>query len=246
MRKRMRVGRRKVNWRFVLFALLVLLLFSTIQTVNYLEDNLRPAFIKVAELYSKEVASEAINDSIAKRITQETNYEKLINLKENSSGKVTAGFFNLQEASRIQYAVTQDIQDVLHGLQEKEIHLPAGMAADSTILSSIGPAIPIKIRPGGHVRSEVGWETHEKGVNQTVHILYLEIDVHTTVVVPFTTQPSELKTKVPIAYLVMMGDVPQVVLNSQGQQTIKGTGGTTDLLPPLQLPDLNPAEGDAK
>jgi sporulation protein YunB len=236
----MRVGRRRINWRFVVFALLVFFTFSTVQTFYYLESNLRPTFIKLAEAYSKEVAAEAINDSIAKKIAEQANYDKLVSLKEGANGKVTAGYFNLQEASRVQYQVTEHIQEVVNGLAEKELSLPMGMALNNSLLSSLGPHVPVKIQPIGHVKSEVGWETRDAGINQTVHVLYLDVHVSTSVVVPFSTKTTEFDSKVPIAYLVLVGDVPQMVYNAKGETVKSGSGnGSSGVLPPVQLPNLN-------
>jgi sporulation protein YunB len=239
----MRVGRRRINWRFIVFALLVFFVFSTVQTFYFLESNLRPTFVKLAEAYSKEVATEAINESIAKKIAEQADYDKLVSLKEGANGKITAGYFNLQEATRVQYQVTEHIQEAVSHLAEKEMSLPMGVALNNSLLAGIGPNVPVKIQPIGHVKSEVGWETRDAGINQTVHVLYLDVHVSISVVVPFSTTPSEFDSKVPIAYLVMVGDVPQMVYNATGQTVKSGSNPSSGSMPPVQLPNLN--EGSA-
>jgi len=237
-------GRRRLPKRFVLFTVLVVLVLSTMQFLSYLDSNLRPTLMKAAEAYSKEVATKAINESIAKRLSSDIDYAKLINFREGKDGKVQAGFFNLQEAGKIQEKATMSIQHDLHNLEQTELKLPMGVALGNSLLAAVGPDVPITITPVGHVQSKVDWEVREAGINQTVHILYLEIHVDASVIIPFSTKQVDVTTKAPIAYLVMVGDVPQMVFNAKGESLTGNGTGNASLVPPIQLPDLNKPAGE--
>ncbi|WP_157729429.1 sporulation protein YunB [Tumebacillus algifaecis] len=239
MAMKIRGAKKRVNWRFIFFALLVMFVFSIVQSIYFVEHNLHPTFVKIAEENSRHIATEAINNSIAERISEETNYNKLVDLKTNAGGKVTAGYFNMIEASRIQNDVTKSIQTVLHSLQEKKLYIPAGQAFGSAFLSQFGPDIPVTIKPVGTIKSEIGWETRDQGINQTVHILYLDINVHTSVIIPFSTTPSDVRTKVPIAYVFLVGEVPQMVFNAKGETIGQTTSSQGMPMPSIQLPKLN-------
>lgn len=237
MAKRMKVrGRRKVNWRFVVFSALVMLVFSTVQLYIYIENNLGPRFVQVAEAQSRAYTTRAINESLSKLISDQADYDKLVVLRQGDDGRTSAGFFNMQEATRLQYAMTTRIEDLMQELSDKKLTLPFGQAMSDSVLSAMGPDIPVQIHPISSVRSNVRWETQSVGINQTVHVLYLEVDVRAEIVVPFVTKPTEIKSKVPFAYLVMVGDVPQVVFNATGQPVATGSN---QIMPPIQLPDLN-------
>ena len=97
----------------------------------------------------------------------------------------------------------------------------------------------VKVTPVGHVTSKVDWETRDAGINQTVHILYLNIQVETAVIIPFASKHVNVETNAPLAYLVLVGDVPQMVYNAKGESL---TSGGTNVVPPMQLPDLNKQE----
>jgi sporulation protein YunB len=244
MAMKIRGAKRRVNWRFIVFALLVLFVFSTVQGIYFVETNLRPTFIKVAEENSRHIATEAINNSIAERISEETNYSKLVDLKTSANGKVTAGYFNMVEAARIQNDVTKSIQSILASLQEKKMYIPLGQAIGSPLLSQFGPDIPVTIEPIGHIKSDIGWETQERGINQTVHVLYLDISVQTSVIIPFATAPSHVRTKVPIAFVFVVGDVPQMVFNAKGD-AVSTPSGAQMPVPSITLPNLNGEEEES-
>ena len=238
IRMAMRVRRRRgrVNWRFVVFALLVLFVFTTAEGVLYVDHSLRPALMTIAEAHMKEKAAKVINDSITSRISQDANYSKLINFREGAGGKVSAGYFDLQEATRIQQKAVSSIQDALANMDPKQMSIPMGMALNNSILSGLGPDIPIKVTPSAIVKSNVGVETRDVGINQSVHILYLDIQVEASVIIPFTTKNTVIATRAPLAYLWTAGDVPQVVYNAKGEQL-----GTTNqqVLPSVELPKLS-------
>ncbi|PWK09047.1 sporulation protein YunB [Tumebacillus permanentifrigoris] len=240
----MKVGRRKrLNWRLTLFLILVMIVFSTVQTVYYYETSMRPHLILAAEQYAKQHVVQTINDAISKKIADEANYNLLMNFREGPNGKISAGYFNMQEATRLQAKVTDYIQADIKQLKGDTISLPLGLVYESSILASIGPSIPVEIRPISMVKSEVGYETKEAGINQSVHVLYLDITVQETIVIPFSSKPSQIHTRVPIAYLVLVGDVPQMVFNAKGDAVGASTGGA---MPPVQLPNLNEPEKQAE
>ncbi|MGZ4164860.1 MAG: sporulation protein YunB [Tumebacillaceae bacterium] len=232
-------GRRKLNMKFMVFLILAMVMASTVQTFYYIDHNLRPTFMVLAEEKSKQLATDVINKAVIEQIADNTNYDSLIDFKQQSNGRLTAGYFNMQEAVRIQGEVTDNIQKALQSLPQKSLSLPLGIAFNNSILASMGPNIPIQITPIGTVKSNIGWDTREAGINQTVHILYLQVDIQTEVVVQFATKPFDLSTKVPISYLVMMGDVPQMVYNAKGESLASNSGS----LPPIQLPNLNTPVG---
>ncbi|KEO85234.1 sporulation protein YunB [Tumebacillus flagellatus] len=231
----MKIGRRKkLNWRLVLFLVLVMIVFSTVQTIYYYETSMRPHLEVAAEKYAKQYAVKTINDSISKKIADEANYNLLMNFREGANGRISAGYFNMQEATRLQAKVTDYVQSELTHAKEEEISLPLGVVYESSILAGIGPNIPIKIRPVSIVKSQVGYDTQSAGINQTVHVLYLDITVEETIIVPFSSHPSQYSTRVPIAYVVLAGDVPQMVFNSQGN----AVGQSSTAIPPIELPNL--------
>ena len=236
MAMRVRRQRGRVNWRFVLFVLLVLFVFTTVQGIYYVENSLRPAAITVAEAYTKKQAAKMINDSIIERISNDANYSKLINFREGQGGKISAGYFDLQEATRIQAKAVTSIQDALSGMGQKVLKIPMGMALDNSLLADLGPDIPVKVTPSGIVKSNVGVETRDVGINQSVHILYLDIQVETSVIIPFTSKKTVIETRAPLAYLWTAGDVPQVVYNAKGEQL--GTTSAPQVLPPIELPKI--------
>lgn len=174
----------------------------------------------IATGVARQMATQAINDALTKRIAEDAEYARLVVLDKDAAGKVTSAHFNFAEVARIESLTTLRVQHVLTRLEERTIYVPALQGLGSAILATIGPSIPIRIQPLGSAQSEVEPVVETAGINQTVHILYLHIMAQVNVVVPFVTQPVRVDTRIPIAYVVFVGSVPQTTISGTGSPPV--------------------------
>ncbi len=221
-RRKMSLGRR-VTIYSMLFLVFSMLLFY--ESVQLLDRSLRPPFMAMATGIARQIATQAISDALTKRIAEDAQYARLVVLDKDQSGKVTSAHFNFAEVARIESLTTLRVQHVLTRLEERTIYVPALQAMGSAILATLGPSIPIRIVPLGSAQSDVEPVVQTAGINQTVHILYLHIIAQVSVVVPFVTQPVRVDTRIPIAYVIFVGSVPQTTITGSGIPAAIVTGG---------------------
>lgn len=201
---------------FMTMLFLVSTLGFFVYSIDLLDRSLRPPFLAMASGVARQMATEAINDALTKRIAEDSQYAKLVVLDRDASGRVTSAHFNFAEVARIESLTTLRVQHVLTRLEERTIYVPALEATGSAILATLGPSIPVRIVPIGSAHSDVIPVVETAGINQTVHILYLHIEAQVSVVVPFVTKPVMVDTRIPIAYVVFIGSVPQTTLAGSG------------------------------
>lgn len=204
--------------RFAFFSMIFLLcsLAFFIYTIDLLDRSLRPPFLAMATGVARQMATEAINDALTKRIAEDSEYAKLVVLDRDRGGRVTSAHFNFAEVARIESLTTLRVQHVLTRLEDRILYVPALEATGSAILATLGPSIPVRIVPLGSAHSDVIPVVQTAGINQTVHILYLHIEAQVSVVVPFVTQPVKVDTQIPIAYVIFIGSVPQTTVTGSG------------------------------
>ncbi len=209
---RFKTRKKRSRWRrYTMMSLLFLFssLVALYLSIQALERSLRPPFMAMATSVAQQLATQAVNDALTKRIAEDAQYAKLVILDKDQSGKVTSAHFNFAEVARIESLTTLRVQHVLMRLEGRTVYVPAMQATGSAILATLGPSIPIRIVPIGYAQSEVEPEVKTAGINQTVHVLYLHISAQVKVVVPFMSQPAKVDTRIPIAYVVFIGTVPQ-------------------------------------
>jgi sporulation protein YunB len=223
--------------RHLLLALLIFMLFS-IQSYIFIEKNLKPPLMNVAKIRIKQIATQAINTAISERMYKGgTNYDKLIDWRTDSSGKVTGFTLNYSEQMKITSDTINTVQHLLTDLKEVPEHIPLGMAMNSAILASFGPEIPIRLVPAGAAKVDLGTRYQNAGINMILVEVYLKITAEVTIIIPFDAEPEIVETEIPITYTMVVGDVPTYYFDGKGNSV----GNSPPLPPSISLPGILPS-----
>ncbi|KKO51182.1 sporulation protein [Paenibacillus sp. DMB20] len=203
---------RKKWW---LIASLVFL-FGILQLFLYVERNLKPPIMHLAQIRVKQIATDAINKAITSQVSQGKQFDNLVNWKTDSSGKVTGFMLNYAEHLKITSFTTQLVQETLETIHKRKEHIPLGQVLKSPIVASFGPQIPVKIEPQGAVKVQLDTRQQEAGINMILVEVFVHIVTEVAVVVPFDMEPQVVETDIPISYLLVVGDVPMYYYDNQG------------------------------
>ncbi len=218
-RRKMRLRKPVKRWKVIAAATSFFVLFFIVQTFLFIEYNLRPVFAQVAESYARKIATEAINDAISKKVAEEIDYTEIVIFYKDNQGNIRSAVFNLNEANRIKSQATLRVQEVLNEINAKnllKVKLPIGQAFHSTILAAMGPTVPVTMIPIGTVISDIKERSETLGINQTKHMLTLDIDVQVNIIIPLVSKTTELHSQIPVASFVVIGEVPQFFYDSAG------------------------------
>lgn len=79
---------------------------------------------------------------------------------------------------------------------------------DSTLLSNIGPKIPIKFSLIGDVTTNLKTDVKEYGINNALLNVSIEIIVNFRVSLPFTSDKITINNVFPISMKVIQGSIP--------------------------------------
>lgn len=180
--------------------------------------QLRPSISMAASATARHVAAEALNDALMSELAEE---EKSLNLVEINSHvgqqNMTVAKFNLDDMAKLQSTTAEHVNLALEHLAEQKIPLPVSQILGGALFSFVDFSIPMKLSLIGTANSTVFADVKTVGLNQTVHILYLNVAVDVNVITPFVTKPVHLETKTPVAYLVLSGPIPNVYYSDKLQ-----------------------------
>ncbi len=84
----------------------------------------------------------------------------------------------------------------------------------STLFSSLGPSIPIKLKFIGNVKSKIKTEIREYGINNMLVNLILIVNVKMRISFPFTSNEQVITIEQPLSIDIIRGDVPNYYKNS--------------------------------
>lgn len=224
--------------RIFLFVVFLSALFS-LQSFIFIEKNLKPPLMNLAKVRIKQIATQSINKAISDRISSGTNYEKLIEWKTDSAGKISGFVLNYAEHMKITSDTITTVQSQLAELKGMPEHIPVGMAMGSAILASFGPDIPIRLVPAGSVKVDLSTRYQNAGINMILVEVYIKIIAEVTVIIPFDSEPELVETEIPISYVLVVGDTPMYYMDNKGNPV----NGSAPLPPSVTLPNLKMAPG---
>lgn len=209
-RRRLRI---KINNKIAGLILVTLIMVLIIYIV---EANIKPTVKSIAQSKANLTANQIINKTIYEEILEEFNYSDLIETHKDSDNKVTLIQANSVQISRLITSTNLKIKEALENLEDEKIYIPLGQALGSYIFATHGPKIKVTIVPVGELEVNLLQDFYEAGINQTRHILYLDIKTTLNVVIPTLSEKITVSTKAPIAETIIVGPVPNTIVRLDG------------------------------
>ena len=191
-----------------------LMFFITFYSVfNFVEHQLTPNIIAIAETQARIIATKAINQAVKDKVAKNVQYKDLVSIHKDTSGQVTLIQINTVEINRLESETALEVIKVLREVTMDGITIPIGSATRSKILSNYGPVIRVSLLPAGTADVNTVEAFEEAGINQTRHRIVLEIIANIQVIQPLLSSNITVKTHVPIVETIIIGNVPQAILD---------------------------------
>ena len=200
---------RRVRFFVILFALAAFALFL------YVDFNLKPVIMSLAEAQAKVLGVEAINKAAYEIISgySSLTYADLIFVQYDNDGRVSMLQANTMRMNEIATRTALLAQRNIESLTAVGIRIPIGAATGSRILAGSGPAITVNMVPVGSAQSEFASEFTAAGINQTRHRIFLKVTASVRMAIPTASNVASVSTYIQIAESVIVGTVPEVFAN---------------------------------
>ncbi len=186
----------------------------------WLEHNLKPTIKSFAESEANLIATEVINKAIYEKVLYQIDYNELITIHKDNYDRVSLIQANSIKISHLISSTNLEIRESLKELEKQNFEIPLGQALGSHFLATYGPKVKVKAIPVGEIDVQLIQDFHEAGINQTRHILYLDVNVDIRVVIPTLTDKIRVNTKAPIAETIIVGTVPETIVRLEGMDNL--------------------------
>ncbi len=154
-------------------------------------------------------ASDAINLAIGEQIAAgEIAYDRMVSIDKDLNGNVTAVRTNMEEINRLKSAVLLRVDEKLEQLSWEQLGVPVGSVLLPELFSGRGPDIPVRVLAVRTSDAVFRNEFSEAGINQTLHIITIDIHVVITVLTWTGTRDIPVDSAVVAAQTVIVGTVP--------------------------------------
>ena len=234
MNLRKKIVIKKINlliFSFVLVFIIIILLFKIIN------ERINPILFDYATLESRKFASIIINKAIEKNVATDLVIEDLYIVSKKENNEITSVDFNPAIVNKVLTKVTSSVQMNLKNLEEGNLDLleasddvliyydkenlkkgiifriPSGIVFNNSLLTNIGPKIPVRFTLVGDVLSGINTKVTNYGINNALLEVSVNIKLTLKVILPITTKEVNVETNVPIAIKMIQGNVPNYYSN---------------------------------
>lgn len=209
---------RRCFWQYypgILMIAVALLLSGAI--IGCFENRLRPVLVTAAQMQTRNavvcVAEEAILSELDRL---GLGYADLVRVERGIDGMITAITTDMAAMNRLRSALLDSVLECVSEIDENAISIPLGSLIDSEFVWGRGPDIRIKSFTIGTVSAEFRSNFTSAGVNQTLHKIWLDLSIPTTVLLPGTRIDVGVDTMLCVAETVIVGSVPSYIQRAVG------------------------------
>lgn len=200
------------------FLTLLIIIIVTILICISIIKAITPVFNKLCEDEAKSVATIICNQQTT-RCIKGYNYSDFVIVHADESKNIKMLEANMVNINIVISDIAEKIQSEINNTQNGDIYISSGSFTGISLLSGRGPKVPIRISTIGNVTTDFKSEFIDKGVNQTLHRLYLEIECEISILTPFNTINEKINNQFIIAENIIVGNIPSTYYNLEGLET---------------------------
>lgn len=180
---------------------IALIVFCEYQLLDF-----RPEYIRTqAEILSVNSVCDAVNNTL-ERLNY--SYDDLAKIVYSDDGTVRSIETDSIKINKIKTDVTKEVQKEIAKIYDNEIKIPFGAFTNITVLSNVGPDIPLNFNLTGSFSSEIVSTFEEAGINQTIH--HIRLMLTSSIMTTSLDYSGEMTftTDFEIAQSVIVGNTP--------------------------------------
>jgi len=220
--------KKKVN----IFFIIILLIIFTFFSIYFISERITPVISDLAEIKINKFSTTVINKAVSQVLEEKISDLDLFDTITGVDGTIEMIDFNPIAVNQILSVATTvvlnnlkllevgDLESV--GIETLELSdedklnlekgivalIPIGSATRITLLSNLGPKIPIKLHYTGDVNSNITTKITQYGINNALIEIGLHLEISAQIILPFSTSIKTLENDVPIAIKMIQGKIP--------------------------------------
>lgn len=217
-RRRRVVGRRRrgrVRIRHPVLLVLGIGFCLAAVGIGVIQSRIRPIVSAQAQALACSQVTAAVEQAIQQDLADRgTDYSDFITIQRDEQGTITALTTDMSKMNLLRSQLAQAARDAVSSQGISVIRVPLGSVLDADLLWARGPALQVRILTAGTVKTAFESEFTSAGVNQTIHRIWLNIQIPLTLILPGGRETTQVDLRLCVAETVIVGQVPQAYLQS--------------------------------
>lgn len=196
---------------FITWTLFFLVVFSMV-TLWWADRQLSRPLRQWAELQVRNIGQRAITSAVQDILANDGDLVRaeFVRMLPSASDGTAAWQYDWALLHRLETEITGRVLETLNALVIENIRVPLGELLGVDILAGAGPMVPVRIKPGGAVSSDVEFVFTAVGINQVLHEIAVRMEVQMRVIAPLVSDEFQVSQRIPLSTVILQGKVPQV------------------------------------
>lgn len=229
--RRCNIGKKRLNknYFYKLFFGLFIVFLSSMFNLFFIDNRLNQIFVDYIDIEVKKICNNIISNAINNYISNEDNTKFLVkNYNAGDSGNLS---YDTEKLNKFSSGFSKYLNNVLTDVDIGNLNdnfsnsrfnnynlssirngflcnISLGSINKSTLFSSLGPKIPIRMVFSGNFNTDIDIQVEEYGINNVIVKIYLIININERAILPLTSKKSELIIREPIAVDIIKGEIP--------------------------------------
>ena len=200
----------KKRKRLFVFALVVLifggiyLYYDLIVTKNLADQS---------EEIITELSVIAVNDAVISTLYLD-DYENLLKIERNANGDINYLEIDTIKSNKINRTVSKIAKENLSKALFDGVPIPMGTFTGISFLTGMGKSVHVNIASVENIVCTFKSDFIGKGINQTLHKLYLNVNVYVDILIPNFKRQKITTSEILLSESLIVGKIPDVFLEN--------------------------------
>ena len=236
-------ARTKLKLSHKLIVIILMFFLALIISFRILDKKISPILLNYAELEIKRLSTLVITKAVSKHITEDLDIESLFIITKDDNGNLKTIDFNSALVNKFLTTTTSSVQISLRQIEKGNIdtlqlsddvevefekdkleegiifEVPIGAVSKNSLLSNLGPKIPVRLNVMGDITSNIKTKVTNYGINNALVEVFIEMKIDEQVILPFASKKMSVKSEIPVALKIIQGTVPNYYFNGLEQQS---------------------------
>ena len=201
---------------------IILVLIIALETATLLLKHINPIYEQVSIFEAKKLATLIANAQTTK-VMQNYNYNSMFTVEKDTDGNVSMIQMNMYKVNIIISDIAYYIQEQMKNPENSSASIPIGNLLGIDLFSGYGPNVKMRVVLLGSVETDLRSEFISKGINQTLHRVYLQIDCPVQILSSYKTIEEKVSNQFLLAENVIVGRIPDTYYNLEGFENPEDT-----------------------
>lgn len=208
--------RRRFSWRRLILPIISFFI-AFLMLSAFVEKNLEGEILELAKAAAEKHLLETVNREVGNMAKDGLfSYGSMVNTIRDESGQVIYLEVDTGMLAKAKSDLIKRIDSSLEENKKITLKIPLGSLCGWNLFSAFGLPIRVRVFPIGMAEGEIYTVLEDCGINQTRHLIRVDIEARLLVVLPKENTQVQTKITLPLGERVLVGDVPEIYLDNIG------------------------------